>query len=439
VGSLFTQKSVVLILSYAPVGFGHLRVTDALYHGLPAEANPLLLGAQDKSVGSVYRFISIHPLTRLLMTWFQRGVGESVFDYYYKEYFRSTSHLLYDQLVTILHEQIALPKVVVVVATHFALAYQLVEIKKRLEKENNIHLVLVVQVTDDSPQKLWCVDGADMIVVPSEHTKHILRSYCTSKETQFVVNAYPVSPFLSNNLTQEHYADRIKQLTAGTTKKIHVAIPLSGTAVGTTFFRELIADLHTGHMFMFHIVAKKAPYTDGFISKIIQCDCIDLHISHIDREVVDMYEDMYKKEIISLEVTKPSEQAFKALLHPNQVGGSILLFTEFVGRQEADNMDFLRRHHLVPTVFETEQLIVASKKNIPVSESLLEKAKDWRGLVLPAKPSDAAQFIIWAREQGILSHMMQKKPVDKSDIEVQPDGVRTFWEKVESYLKNHIS
>lgn len=47
--SLLHDPSVMIIFSYALTGLGHLRVTDALYRGLPEGVRPLTLYSQDTS------------------------------------------------------------------------------------------------------------------------------------------------------------------------------------------------------------------------------------------------------------------------------------------------------------------------------------------------------------------------------------------------------
>jgi hypothetical protein len=48
--------------------------------------------------------------------------------------------------------------------------------------------------------------------------------------------------------------------------------------------------------------------------------------------------------VISFEITKPSEQCFKALLPVSSAGGVTLLLSDPVGRQEYDNLAFLKRY-----------------------------------------------------------------------------------------------
>ena len=38
-----TNRQLLLVLTYAPAGLGHLRIMDALYHGLPETVNPVVL------------------------------------------------------------------------------------------------------------------------------------------------------------------------------------------------------------------------------------------------------------------------------------------------------------------------------------------------------------------------------------------------------------
>src|SRR5579871_5517363 len=171
------DPSLVIVFATAPAGLGHLRVTDALYHGLPKEANVVLLGAQDKSISSLYRFISIHPITRQMMEWVQHGYPEELFTLGYRYYLRSQTELLLQQLQTILDERMNVPRSMLIVATHFALAHQLAQIKEYLMKKTSTRIFLAVQVTDDSPQMIWYVQGADAIFVPSDVTRKKLASF----------------------------------------------------------------------------------------------------------------------------------------------------------------------------------------------------------------------------------------------------------------------
>jgi hypothetical protein len=57
-----TDRKLLLVLAYSPAGLGHLRVTDALYHGLPETVNPVVLGSQDRSIQSMQRLTSVNPL-----------------------------------------------------------------------------------------------------------------------------------------------------------------------------------------------------------------------------------------------------------------------------------------------------------------------------------------------------------------------------------------
>lgn len=434
--SALTDKSLVLVLAYSPFGLGHLRVTDALYHGLPKEVTPVLLGAQDTSLTTFYRFVSIHPITRFLMEASQYGLGEDMFTYVYRHYMHAHATLLYQQLVTILDQRIDTPKTLLIVATHFGLAHQLAKIKTRIMKEKNIKIILAVQITDDSPQHVWYVPEADIIFSPSRRTAENLLTYARVNElplVKMIVNSYPLSPVLSSTLSAEKYKKRINQLDPKAKAEIHVAIPLSGAAVGMAYYKDLMSVLqdHTTR-FAFHIVGKNAPYTKNFLEQSSTMPHVDIHISNTDKQVVAEYEAVYTKEIIALEVTKPSEQAFKALLCPNYIGGSILLFTQPVGRQEFDNLYFLQRHHLIPAPKEQAYMEEAAGRDVSLvsSDNILIAASHWRGVRLPKDPRKASQFIMWALKQGLFFQMEINCPKGHTSDETDIHGTQQFWEYV---------
>lgn len=433
------DPSVVILFAYSPVGFGHLRVTDALFHGLPEGMSPLLLGSQDKSVSLFYRFVSIHPITRRIMEMLQSGWGEDVFVYFYKRFVQAHPTLLYRQLLTILDQQIEQPKIVLIVATHFGIAHQLEPITKRIEQERNIKIYLVVQVTDDSPQHIWYVPNADVIFVPSERTKEKLMEFAKEKHlplTQIIVNPYPIAPSFTKHLSESDFARRKEQLDPSSQSITHIMVPISGAAVGTAWLESCMRLLykHSSTRYRFHIVAKQARSTRKFLETFSMGNFSDLHTSANDREVVDLYEAAYAKELLSLEITKPSEQAFKAVLSPKQKGGVILLFTEFVGKQEQDNIAFLVREGLIPSFAKHKQLWEAAKSQQPCPTHLFEQVASWRGLVLPSRPNEAADFIHWCLKEKVFKEMLTYVNARSASHIVQPTGVTKFWEYVEQAL-----
>lgn len=122
-----------------------------------------------------------------------------------------------------------------------------------------------------------------------------------------------------------------------------------------------------------------------------------LYIGSSDRKVIENYQYVYDKNTISLEITKPSEQSFKALIEPTKENAPILLFSNPVGRQEVDNLDFLRRHQLIPSLTDEKNLYL-QKNEI----ELLKKAVKWRGIILPQHSKNAAEFIYWLLKKGFL-------------------------------------
>ena len=318
------HKSLIIILAYSPAGLGHLRVTDALYHGLPREVTPVLLGSQDKWIRIIHRLCSIHPIARAIFEWMQNGYLAKIFTALYRSLLRSNTHTTYEQITTIIDQRVELPKTVLVVATHFGLAHQLAAIKEKVMKEKNVTVKLVVQVTDDTAQPIWCIPGADLIFVPSKKTKDELIQYAKLARLPAVniqVNPYPLSPVFSKNLLGFAYEERQHQANPDSKSAIRVSIPISGAAVGTDFTTQVVEKLHKrSPRFVFYVVAKYAPFTQNFLKSINRYSFVNLYTSTDDRGVVDLYDRMYHSNIISLEITKPSEQAFKTLLNPFKRG-----------------------------------------------------------------------------------------------------------------------
>ncbi len=178
-------------------------------------------------------------------------------------------------------------------------------------------MVLAVCVTDDTFQHIWYVDGADLLVVPSEYTKRKYVAYGErlGKAAPDRGRAIPGASTPGGEAgcgaagCQDPSARR-----RNSAEPIHVSIPISGAAVGTEYFSTLITRLRQqSDRFLFHIVCKDAPFTQDFLSQLAGKSWVDLHVGKQDREVVDRYDVLMEQQTIALEVTKPSEQTFKCL------------------------------------------------------------------------------------------------------------------------------
>lgn len=442
------NKDLQIIFAYSPTGFGHLRVMDALQHGLPPGVESETFGADEASLGSLYRLISINPPLRVIYESLQAGWIEGPFTSFYSWVLRTRPFLLYLKLKTLINRKRKSVKEILFVATHFGLAHKLGAIKEQLEKETGVKITLVVVVTDDSPQKIWYVPEADMIFAPSHATCESLIAYAKKRgfyRAPVVFNPYPVTPSFSKPLSEEKYKKRLAETDPDGTGKVQVGIPISGAAVGTKLAYEIITGLHSlSDRFAFHIICKEAPYTLLFLHTVSGFRYVDLHSSYIDRRIVDLYEEAYKHELITLEVTKPSEQAFKALLNPTQVGGAILLLTQPVGRQEYDNLSFLRRHLLIPDKKASAYLHTKARHHEDIDDEygkqLFNDAVRWRGVELPKSPKSSTVFINWLLKKGFFKQMVECCIIpdlkDPNHNEVDPDGVEKFWEKTEQLLKD---
>jgi hypothetical protein len=346
-----TDRQNQLILTYAPAGLGHLRITDALYDGLPKLVNPVVLGSRDTSIQTLHRITSIHPIARGIFEWLQSGPLARQANRLYRWSLRVNTGVVYDEMCRLIEERFEPPKKILVVSTHFGLAHKLAVVKEKLKKEKGVEIILVVLVSDDTFQHIWYVDGADLLVVPSTFIKKKYAAYGESigKPVRIEVNPYPLNPQRMKKLGAVRMARKKNQMNPRSKEPIQVSIPISGAAVGMLYFSHLMTALHgKSDRFRFHIVSKDAPFTHSFLSEWADKPWVDLHVGREDRVVVDLYDTLLDTQVISLEVTKPSEQAFKALLGTEMRGGVILLFAEPVGQQETDNLNFLSHHGLIP-------------------------------------------------------------------------------------------
>ncbi|MFH1295576.1 MAG: hypothetical protein ABIH84_03285, partial [bacterium] len=319
----------LIIFTYAPAGLGHIRVADALISGMPKDMPYLEFCPADNTTESMHRFSSLNVPARHVMEFFQRGSAEALFTKIYTHYLKTHPDGLPEQFVSLIRSQNYHPEKIVVVATHFGLAYQLGAIKSRLEKELAAQISLVVQITDDSPQIIWYVDSAELIIAPSQKTKDALLAHAARNQLKIVpieVAPYPVDINFACRLLPAQINARRHQYDPDQSTPINVVIPVSGAAVGMEFFLHLIARLHKlSPRFHFHIICRKAPFTQSFLRRIGLRDYVTLYLSGQYNRVVDLYKEVYLNKVIAAEITKPSEQAFKALLKNDSVGGAFLL------------------------------------------------------------------------------------------------------------------
>lgn len=402
--------NTLVVFTYAPAGLGHLRVADALMEGIPADLQYCTFSPLDKPIETIHRFTSLSLPARHMAEWVQRGTPQTIFTRLYRNYLKKSSQDLRLQFSSLIRSQKKHPDKVIVVSTHFGLAHHLGVIKSDLENELNTKLILVVQVTDDSPQYIWYVDTADMILVPSRKTKKELEKYAKKEGLKPVCIEnipYPVIPSLAKALNKEKIQNRLDQYNPEKTNKINVVIPVSGAAVGMKFFLHLTQKLHSkSDRFLFHVVCRKAPFTENFIREISTKEHVQLYVSESYKDIVQMYNNVYFNYVISSEITKPSEQAFKALLDNDSVGGSFLFFARPVGRQEYDNLEFLRKNNF-----------------------LSGKSTNYRGTILPFG-SDLSAEIIWEKYNKGLLYKSFNEFLYNENCEVSDKGVYLFWKTV---------
>ena len=406
----------LLIFTYAPAGLGHLRVTDALADSMPKNSTYYLLGSIDRFITWAHRFTSLNPFGKFLFLRSQYGIFEDIFTSLYRFFLISTAGSLYKQIKDIADKHKEVDDIWVI-ATHFGMAHQIGAVKNRLIGETGKNIKLIVQVTDDTSQKIWCVRGADMTFVPSKYTQESFIKYASKKHISFAseVIPYPLSSTLSTRIIKNKGKRSDVFEKSG---EIRVAVPISGAMVGLPYITLLIKYLvKSSKRFHFWVLVRKSPLTRVFVSVLSKISGVIVIVGKNDAEMVSLYELMYQQNIIHLEITKPSEQAFKAILSPRRVGGSVLLFTEPVGRQEFENVEFLRRHGLIAGVGDEIQ-----------NDKFGSSAP--RAIKLPSDHIEAAKYILHATDSGIFMNMTKGFHFSKKSLrsgEVGFRGATMFW------------
>lgn len=433
-----------IIFTTAPTGLGHLRVTDALQEGLPKNVHSFILGASDPTLNYIHRLSSLNPFFRRLMYFFQyHPKAEQIFTNFYRRSLRRHTDETYLQLSTLLTTHYPKTKQAVVIATHFGLGHEIAAIAEKLEKETKVEITLVVVVTDDTFQKIWAVDGADIITVPSKLTKRLLTQYFKQKGFQLPkipVIPYPISPKFSSH-NAKIFSHRRSQLNMKSKTPTQVLIPISGAAVQLDYLQSLVKYLCKcpDKPFEVSVVSKLAPFTKKFLGKIKSYPHLTVVTGGTDRQTVDLYQEVFfEEELPVIEITKPSEQTFKVLLEPRQTGGVIMLFTAPVGKQEIDNLGFLLRFGLIPDQKETDVLYSAILKDKPeFPDSLKERATQWRGLILPEGAKRSSQFIKNCRQLGVFRQMLDYRRPHKKAL--AGNGVAQFWNRIDQVVHRNSS
>lgn len=424
------ENSLVLFLD-EETGLGHIRVTDALSDSIPSwvekvfvrEPDDVLVRAhaassssfgkwlQEKMQYGIWQYLTT-PLLRMLFWFTAARYAQKILQQI--EIHSSAEHIFF-------------------ICTHFAPAHRLSHFlpfwRLRYPKKT-FHLI--VQVTDDSPQYIWYIPGADLTLVPSAVTKIVLEKYAKHlfmRKHEIAVSPYPVSSFLSLPLSKEECAQRQMQLDPLHPAPMNVCIPISGAVVGTEFFLDFIQKLHARiPKTQFFVVCRETPGAQAFLEALKQFPYVKTYTGFRPAEVVEIYEMLYRTEVIAAEVTKPSEQAFKTMLGPSAKGGVIMLFTEPVGRQEKDNLDYMRREGLLPTPLEQEN----------IREGKGEGSHLWRGYTLLGGVAGAVEFIKALFEGGeFLRNItcLLEKNAQNTPPETSTDQ---FWQKVASLVPANI-
>lgn len=401
-------KDTLVIFTTSPTGLGHIRVTKALINGLSPNTPYHIVGINDPAVEGLYRLMSTNPILRRGMEFFQTNqLAEKLQTQLFTKYEHKNIDRTTKEINDLLRFNPTIKKLIIV-STHAQLARRVQSIiDQKLLPIPTSHAVVV---TDDSPQRLWAV-CAPLVVVPSEYTRNELSKLFVCDrlhQGSIEVTPYPIDPILTRPLTPSQWRNRQAQCDPSSPESLHIAVPISGAAVQLEFFDQIISHFNTSRIrclnqssykrVIFSVIAKSSPYSADFLKRIAKFKNVNLFIGETNEETVDLYNHLYCKSKFppAVEITKPSEQAFKALTPPKTIGGSLLLLSEPVGRQEYDNIDYLKR----------------------------EGYDGIRVLDLPNHPTPAIQYLKKLIKTGSLLNLI------KSASPVENTGVQQIWKLI---------
>lgn len=421
----------LVVFTTAPTGHGHIRAMDALKDGLPPNVKTYNLGIKNVRANKIHALGSrLHILQKITEFYQTNSTAERVATAFYKFSLKYNLDFVITGLKKIINETPS-GKNLVIISTHFGLGFSIASKKTLIEKALNKKIFLFIVMTDDSPQRVWAVEQSDIIFVPSKQTAEVISTYLGAKspQTKVVTISYPVPPRLAQKLSDDEFQKVANQIDPGGNIPTQIEIPLSGAAVQLDYFEKLIKDL-SSPKFQFTVIGEAGMYTFMFFNRLKKKPRVQLSIGNTALQTVKLYESLfYQSARPAIEITKPSEQAFKAILKPNERGGVILLLTDPIGRQEKDNLNFLIRNDLMPDKQAQEKLVALDDLDY-----LRYRASHWRAIKLPSNPSQAAALIKNMRSSGIFSAMLSY--VSHTKPELTSEGVGQIWGEIDKYLEN---
>lgn len=320
-------------------GLGHLRVSSAIIDSSPDGASLYLFDTKSEAATYLHLLTSRNPLLRRVLLWTQNGIPEVIFTKIYRYVLCRSSLEMAKRLGSYIRK---LPMGdVEIVCTHFGVAHQISHQKEFLENFTGRRIKTTTVVTDDSPQLLWAVE-CDLLIAPSVKTASKLEKIIRGGKTRVIVCDYPLSPWVKVKLGAKERALRFEQLVFKT--EVNVLIPISGAAVHLDWYMSFIESAQRLYPNVrFYVVSRSSKSTKSFLDWAKARESCYVYTNKSDWEVIKLYNRLIHETVFACEITKPSEHAFKSILSINQRGGMPILFAPPVGRQEYDNLDFVKR------------------------------------------------------------------------------------------------
>ncbi len=464
-------------------GAGHRRPAKALGTTYPInipciEVKTLTSGAH--RVGS--QSASLQRLTQFLAE--HQGVQNAIYaPIYHRLLLRRDSESVLREIIPLLLEARSTGRrEVVLIHTNPDPAFIASYYKTILENAYGIRLTNVLVMTDHfitRSQCIWNLVDVDIIVAPDSQTadltRHELRrwerimrkSRSTTHGRQIpavIVSGYPQDPTFVARFEGERALKREHELAPESHDPIDIAIPLGGGSPGMRYLSDLMESVSRDipvRVWTTYKYRENDTRTDDYTRAMKRIRAETTLVTD-NVGLIDAYADRFRSDRTpSLVVVKPGELSNQMMYEPRDVGGAIFLFAPPVGDQEIQNLKFFQSAEggcVVPSDWDNDALMtlmlrLMTRDTEAIDETtrallheMKEKARGWRGLMLPDDADRAALCIVGLKRYGLLHAMAQYvRPVSLDDtvsagdrVAMSRTGSTDFYYTLEEAYKRHL-
>ncbi len=434
-------------------GLGHLRVMTAVAHAYPEKTlNGHRKILYESIASKVHQSGSTNPVAKWLVEYLQQHESLQQFAAWpiHSAVSRHDTVPVMEAASAFVEQ--SQHKNIYHVAFHPHPAYVLSQkdhlpyLNERFQKDNKVITVL----TDHlhlRPQFTVYLLNTDMLIVPDQGSKDLAeeqlqiwakrmkrRQNYEAKIPEVTVIPYPLDLHLLEPLPEKLFGYRVDQLNPDKDLQMKVLIPAGGSFPQKELIERISSSLiHDYQAAQVRLIAKHSEAMADYL-RSFELMGGEVKTAEADGEVIRLYNEGFRTFVPSLVITKPSEIHANTYINPQLSGGAIYLFTEPVGDQEVQNLDYLMQQGLIPTDKQSRELTRALRAHdIDVIRHYVDMATSWRGLRLPQDPEAAAAFIVTAKSMGIFEAMMHYETPPYLSPELATDGAAQMWQTVADF------